>query len=310
MNLKNIFTYKDFLNEKNQYAVYVDGKQYGAEGDYKSGRNNYQSAIVKSEPGTKVELYKVEDSKGNKIKELKKFQTIERKEIRKTTLKDVKETIQQQLLDLFHKVNLGSAYLIQDNKEKKLNNINEGDIEINEEFDIKFDVCPMDFSHGTQISKEFQNSLKFNKEFNEGVSQKKPYLLVISDIKNEDGISVFFEDIENIKRKYNKGEDLTEDEKKLILKLKTASNIISHGSEEEKFTRDKDFTLIYTIKLVNNPDFGKKSYEVDDEDYKSTQIEEPEEQEEPENIENLDDIDDVFRDEENLDDINDEDLPY
>lgn len=308
MDLKNIFTYENFLNEKNQYAVFVDDKQYGEEGDYTSGRNIYQSVIAKLEPGTKVELYKTEDSKGNKIKELKKSKIIEKKKVREATLNDVKETIQQQLLDLFHKVNLGSVYLIKDGKDKKLSNIKEGDIEINNEFDINFEICAMDFAHGTQISREYQNSLKFNKEFNEGVSNKKPYLLVISDIKTKEGAKMFFEDIEEVKKKYTNGEELTDSEKDLILKLKTASNIISKGDEEEKFSKNNDFSLIYTIKLVNNPDFGIERYKEDeDEDDYKNDIEK--EIEDEEDLKDLKDIDDVFGDKD-LGDIEDEELPY
>jgi hypothetical protein len=267
MDLNNVISYKDFLNEKNQYAVFVDGEQHGRDGDYKIGRRDFEEAISDSEPGTKVELFKVEDAQGSKVKELKKSEIVTKKEIKEATIKDIKQTIEQQLLDLFYKLN-GSSVIFQKegSKPKKITSLKEGDIEIGEPFELKFYVSPMDFAHGVQISKEYKDSLKFNKEFNEGVSQKKPYLLIISDIRTEKGESAFFEDIEKVKKKFNKEEKLTKAEEDLIYLLKKAENINSIGTEDDKFERKADFTLIYTIKLVNNPNFGGTVVDTDDDD--------------------------------------------
>jgi len=246
LNLKNVFSYGDFVNEaKNEYAVYIDGKQYSDSSDYRTGNSNYAEAINIAKPGSKVEMYKIKDNKGKEVKELKKSKEIDKKSKKtgdfKSTKKPInsdkaiKATIKDHIFELF----------VPSPKQVKFK-----DLKVGEPSMISFSVSPKDFKF---IVPSIETN-KVLKEYSAGVSVKKPYVVKILSIKDVNGVDLTEENIERIKNQGPKNDSET----KLLKTLTEATEMISSNEGEKSGV----FQVFMTILVEKNPEFGKSKEEL------------------------------------------------
>lgn len=241
LNLKNVYSYADFLNEgKNEYAVYIDGKMYSEPGDYKTGNATFKEATSVAKPGSKVEMYKTKDNKGKDVKELKKEKEVKagskatkKKPISKD--KEIKSAIKETVLELF----------ISPRK------FTHEELKVDKPFDVSFYISHKDFKNTPYVD--------FSKDYSSGIAIKKPYEVEVLSMRDENGTDLSEENIDRILEEGPK----TTGEEKTLKTFKIINDMDPRGTEIEKPGEHK---ITLTVLIKENPLYGKSKEEIETKD--------------------------------------------
>lgn len=266
LNLKNVHSYGEFINEaKNEYAVYIDGKQYDKNGDYRTSNTNYTQALQIAEPGSKVEMFKVRDNKGKDVKELKKSKEVAKKSTTSKTskkafnkVKFIKEIIFNDIIGMF---NTSRTSVLYDGK--KLSSLKNDDIKTGN-VKLKVDISPKDILFGSmpEINEPYPDMLS------PGVEIKKPYKIIVKDVETEDGVSLLNDFVESAIKKWN----MTKLGHRIELKEEEQAYIDLRKKAAKAENKETPFiTIVMGLEVIDNPNFGKSKDKVgvSDEDIKS-----------------------------------------
>lgn len=239
MELKNLYEFDQFINEaKNQYQIFINDKPLEVDGkitnypEYGKATEEFQKISVEGKEGDKIEIIKVKGVKGEDSKEVKKTKIIgsSKKPKKEVDLdKEYKECLKD-LLELFY---------------QPVKNVKHDQLIIGKDIKVSFDVTPRDYKHmATGISID-----AILREYTFGVSSKKPFILKVKEIIDENGIKIDHKNFDILKKK----KDPSIEEKKSLELFKQADKLIT-AKEGDSVGK---FKINFIIKFEDNPNYGK-----------------------------------------------------